>query len=201
MDKSGARDHTVTDGGQTGVEQRTEPVLVAIPRRTFRDRTGTMASETASNTSGMGRLKLMKLRNKIKLFGSFSKSGSESHTVKHYENTYQTTPTEDKRFSTKKAEDIIRGVLEGYLKGKMYDPKKFPNLCKSLSELIKERVKGTGCPRYKIVAHVMVIEKQGQSMRHVSRCLWNKEFDNYATATYETKDFTAVGSVFAAYFD
>lgn len=167
-----------------------------------RNRSDTMHSESSAGTAGPGRLKLMRLRHRIKLFGgSFSKSGSESHVQKSYENTYRTDPKDGTKFSCKKAEDIIQQVLEGYLKGKTYDPKKFANLSKSLAELIKERVKATGCERYKIVAHVMIFECQGQGMRHVSRSLWNKFTDNFATATYETTDFMAVGSVFATYFD
>ncbi|XP_053388510.1 dynein light chain Tctex-type protein 2B-like [Mercenaria mercenaria] len=165
----------------------------------LRDRAGTMQSESSSGT---GKLKLQRLRHKIKLFGgSFSKSGSESQIQKQYENTYRLEPDEKTKFSTKKAEETIHHVLENYLKGKKYDPKKFPNLCKSLAELIKERVKTSGCQRYKLIAHVMILENQGQSMRHVSRCLWNKDHDNYATATFETSEFTAVGSVFATYYD
>lgn len=162
----------------------------------------TVHSESSGGTGGPGKLKLFKLRHKIKLFGgSFSKSGSETHVPKQYENTYRLEPSDGKKFSKKKAEDIIHQVLEGYLKGKSYDPKKFANLSKSLAELIKERIKATGCDRYKIVAHVLIMETQGQSIRHVSRCLWNKETDNFATATYESKDFMAVGSVYGAYFD
>ena len=168
-----------------------------------RERTSTMQSEySASTGTGIGKLKLFKLKNKIKLFGgSLSKSGSESQIQHRYENTYRTQPRDENKFSSRKAEDIIHGVLEAYLKGKLYDPKKFPNLCKSLAELIKERVKGTGCQRYKIISHVMILENQGQCMRHVSRCLWNKELDNYATASFETKDFIAVGTVFGSYYD
>ncbi|KAL4238982.1 hypothetical protein ACF0H5_003686 [Mactra antiquata] len=164
-----------------------------------RERAGTLHSESSSGT---GKLKLQRLRHKIKLFGgSFSKSGSETQIQKRYENTYRLEPTDTTRFSSKKAEDIISHVLENYLKGKSYDPKKFPNLCKSLAELIKDRVKSSGCTRYKLIAHVMILENQGQSMRHVSRCLWNKDVDDFATATYETNGFTAVGSVFATYYD
>lgn len=161
-----------------------------------RDRAGTLMSETSS------KMRLQRLRHRIKLFGgSFSKSTSETQIQKQYENTYRLEPDEKTTFSTKKAEDTIRHVLQNYLKGRKYDPKKFPNLSKSLAELIKERVKTSGCQRYKLIAHVMILEKQGQSMRHVSRCLWNEDQDNYATATFETLEFTAVGSVFAVYYD
>ena len=159
-------------------------------------------SESSGGTAGPGKLKLLRLRHKIKLFGgSFSKSGSESHVHRQLENTYRTDPKDGTQFKVTKAEEIIQHVLESYLKGKKYDPKKFAHLSKSLAELIKERVKATGCERFKLVAHVMILENQGQSMRHVSRCLWNKYTDNYATATYETPDFTAVGSLFATYFE
>jgi hypothetical protein len=183
----------------TGKSADTKHDAVSHKSHGTRDRAGTMQSESSTGT---GKLKLMRLRHKIKLFGgSFSKSGSESQIQKQYENTYRLEPDDKTRFSTKKAEEIIRHVLENYLKGKKYDPKKFPNLCKSLAELIKERIKTSGCQRYKLIAHVMILENQGQSMRHVSRCLWNKENDSYATATFESGEFTAVGSVFATYYD
>lgn len=129
-------------------------------------------SETGSMISqATGRQKLMRLRHKIKLFGgSFSKSGSDTHIEKRYEPTYQLGPSEKTKFSSEKAEQIIQATLEAYLKGKKYDPKKFPTLCKSLSDLIKERVKASGYSRYKLVSHVLVTENQGQSARHVSRC-------------------------------
>ncbi|KAH3846065.1 dynein light chain Tctex-type protein 2B-like [Dreissena polymorpha] len=167
-----------------------------------RDRAGTMQSESSTGTGTHSKLKLQRLRHKIKLVtGSFSKSGSESQITKHFENTYRTEPKNGTRFKTKAAEDIISQVLDGNLKGKPYDSKKFPNLAKSLAELIKERVKNSGCERYKIVAHVTILENKGQSLRQVSRSLWNKETDNYATVSFEGNGFTAIGSVFATYYD
>ena len=159
--------------------------------------TGSMISQGTT-----GKLKFLRLRHKIKLFGgSFSKSGSESHVEKRYEPTYQLGPLDKTRFSAEKAEHVIRTTLEHYLKDKQYDPKKFPVLCKNLAELIKERIKDAGYTRYKLVAYVLVTENQGQSVRHGSRCLWHAENDNFATASYEADGFTAVGSVFATYFD
>ena len=160
-------------------------------------------SDTGSMVSqGTGKLKLMRLRHKIKLFGgTFSKSGSDSHIEKRYEPTYQLGPLEKTKFSSEKAEHVIKATLEAYLKDKTYDAKKFPTLCRNLSELIKERIKDAGYSRYKLVSYVLITENQGQSVRHGSRCLWQAENDNFATATYEADDFTAVGSVFATYYD
>ena len=160
-------------------------------------------SDTASMLSqGTGKMKFMRLRHKIKLFGgTFSKSGSDTHLEKRYEPTYQLGPSEKTKFSSDKAEQIIKATLEAYLKEKKYDAKKFPALCRSLSELIKERVKAAGFSRYKLVSYVLITENQGQSARCASRCLWQSENDNFATATYESDDFTAVGSIFATYYD
>jgi len=196
LSKETLRAHNASDQGtpEAGSKQDT----LSHKTHQTRDRAGTMQSE------GSAKFKLNRLRHKIKLFGgSFSKSGSETHAqpTTKLENTYRTEPKEGKKFMPSKAEDIIKHVLENYLKGKSYDAKKFSNLSKSLAELIKERVKASGCERYKIVSHVMIFENQGQSMRHVSRCLWNKDVDSYASATYETSEFSAVGSVFATYYD
>lgn len=192
--------HNATEKSQeSGKQESSHKTLGSLLTR---NRTETMHSESSAGTGGPGKIKLMRLRHKIKLFGgSFSKSGSETQIQKQLENTYRTDPKDGTKFQCKKAEEIIQHVLEGYLKGKPYDPKKFANLSKSLAELIKERVKASGLERYKIVAHVMILENQDQSMRHVSRCLWNKETDSFATATFSTKEFMAVGSVFATYFD
>ncbi|XP_052769978.1 dynein light chain Tctex-type protein 2B-like [Mya arenaria] len=198
LSKEVLRAHNASESGSHDAASRLDVLSHKTP---MRERAGTMMSESSTGT-GHGRLKLQRLRHKIKLFGgSFSKSGSESQVTKHYENTYRIEPREGKHFATKKAEDIIHTVLESYLKGKSYDSKKCAILSKSLAELIKERIKASGCERYKIISHVMILENGGQSMRHVSRCLWNKDTDNYATATFETQDFIAVGSVFASYYD
>ena len=53
-------------------------------------------------------------------------------------------------------------VLDGYLSQKPYDQRRFPLLSKTLSELIKERVKATGLERYKIVALVTICQNGNQ---------------------------------------
>ncbi|KAK3591576.1 hypothetical protein CHS0354_041623 [Potamilus streckersoni] len=178
------------------------PLLLKRDSRSSMDKP---QSETGSQLSAAGSKsnKIFRLKSKLQQFrtSSFSKSGSEAPVMKYYENTYRTEPKDGKQFSVPNAEQIIRYTLETYLKGKEYHPKRCAILSKSLAELIKERIKGSGIERYKLVSHVLIAENKGQSTRYVSRCLWSNEFDNYATATYETKDFIAIGSVFATYYD
>jgi hypothetical protein len=92
-------------------------------------------------------------------------------------------------------------VLDGYLTQREYDPKKFPMLSKTLSELIKERVKATGLDRYKIIAMVTICESKDQGMRVASRCLWNQRDDNHASVVFEGANFFAIGSVYAIYYE
>ena len=95
----------------------------------------------------------------------------------------------------------VGSVLDGYLSQRQYDPRRFPLLSKTLSELIKERVKATGLDRYKVVAIVTICENKDQGMRVASRCLWNQKYDNHASVVYEGPNFFAVGSVYALYFE
>lgn len=48
----------------------------------------------------------------------------------------------------------------------------------------KEKVKEIGAPRHKLVVQVTIGEVQGQGVRIASRCLWDVETDNHASAYY-----------------
>ncbi|KAL8619920.1 hypothetical protein ACOMHN_015204 [Nucella lapillus] len=92
-------------------------------------------------------------------------------------------------------------VLDGYLSKREYDPRRFPLLSKTLSEVIKDRVKDTGLDRYKVVALVTICENKDQGTLLASRCLWNEAYDNHASVVFEGANFFAVGSVYAVYVD
>lgn len=40
-----------------------------------------------------------------------------------------------------------------------------------------------------------------QGLRIASRCLWNDQFDTVVSASFETKDFFAVGTVYGIYYE
>ncbi|XP_076464531.1 dynein light chain Tctex-type protein 2B-like [Babylonia areolata] len=156
-------------------------------------------SDTSSHKNSKTRFKLkMKMMSSLGMAGMVS--GSKSHTVV-YENTYKTDPEDDHRFSQVKAEQIIYSVFENYLAKREYDAKRFPSLSKTLSELIKERLRDSGLDRYKIVSVVTLCENRDQGTRVASRCLWNAKHDNHASVVFEGANFFAVGSVYAVYFD
>ncbi|CAG5122262.1 unnamed protein product [Candidula unifasciata] len=149
------------------------------------------------------RSKLSRLRQKIRMMSNMrgSKVLDRQQTNVAYENTYKLEPDTANRFSTNKAEQVIHEVFEHYLRGKSYEPKVLPRLIKTLSELIRDRVKAQGIERHKIIVTVTVIENKKQGVQVSSRALWNDKFDNYASIVYDGPNFYAVGSVYAVYYD
>lgn len=115
-----------------------------------------------------------------------------------YENTYKTGP--DKRFDTKTVTSILQQTLST-LGNLSYDSERCGDQSKLLCDLILQRVKQLKYPRYKIVCSVIIGQLKDQSLHVVSRCVWDPENDNYATATYENSSLFAVGTVHAVYVD
>lgn len=156
-----------------------------------------------SDSSSSRKTKISRFRMKMRMMSGLAMSEMMHPTKDHVtcENTYKVEPDVGRKFSPHKAEQIIQGVFDTFLSGRSYDSKRFPILSKTLAELIKERTKASGVERYKIVALVTICEDQDQSMRLASRCLWNQNYDNYASLIFQGAGFYAVGSVYAFYFE
>jgi hypothetical protein len=175
---------------------------------------GAMAKDKHSDSSSkvssvLAKDRFSRLRTKLKmnqmLGGSFSRSKTGSEIVprgmKTMENTYRMGPDQSSTFNTDKTKYIIMSTFESYLKDRQYDPKTFPRLCKTLADLLKERVKSTGPKRFKIITNVSILENKEQCAVCASRCIWDTDNDNFSTATYNGKDFSAIGTVFALYYE
>lgn len=91
-------------------------------------------------------------------------------------------------------------TLNEYLKGVEYSPN-VRKLTTGLTDEIKRRVKNLGYPRYKFVVMVTICQDAKQSMQMVSRCLWNKDTDNFAEAVFKDADLYAVATLYAVYFE
>ena len=131
---------------------------------------------------------------------SYSSQGTKQLIIPiKLQNTYRIKP--QNKFNSNSVEKIMKGVLESYLDGEVYEPKMCANLAQNLSEVIKSRVKDLGFMRYKLVCNVIIGENSDQDMRMVSRCLWNAETDSYAEAHYSKGKLYAVASVYATYFE
>ncbi|XP_013382553.1 tctex1 domain-containing protein 1 [Lingula anatina] len=116
-----------------------------------------------------------------------------------FENTYKLEP--DCRFPEREARQIIENVLEQNLHDKKYDPNIMNRKCRTLSDMIKDRIKEMNLERFKIVTSVMITEKQHQAMQVVSRCIWDQRWDNYACGVYSNKTLYAIGLVYVVYYE
>lgn len=123
------------------------------------------------------------------------------HQNVNYENTYKLSPDRGKFFDSVKISQIIESSLNENLKDLPYDHDKCPGLCTYLAEVIKDDIKASGVQRYKLVTNVILFEDKRQGFHWGSRCLWNPNFDNFATASYTGQGYRAVGACFASYYE
>jgi hypothetical protein len=105
------------------------------------------------------------------------------------------------RFRANEVIKAVKALLDERLKGKKYDSNESAQLSKELCTEIKEKVKEIGAPRHKLVVQVTIGEVQGQGVRIASRCLWDVETDNHASAYYTNPYLYCVAMVFACYYE
>eukprot|EP00887_Chlorella_sp_A99_P008050 scaffold12.g8050.t1 len=118
-----------------------------------------------------------------------------------YENTYQLGPSEAARFQQQKVERLLHVLLAERLAGRAYDPVHGSQLAKQLADDVRERVKGLGFVRHKLVVQVTVGEKKGQAVTMVSRGLWDAHTDGHASVSIETETLFCNCQVYALYFE
>jgi tctex1 domain-containing protein 2 len=97
------------------------------------------------------------------------------------------------RFSPSVVKKIIEDVLKGTLEGKTWNGEEETVWTVSISEQIKQKVKELDYPRYKLVVQVIIGENKLQGVRIASRCLWDHETDNLATAAFKNVSGSVVG--------
>jgi hypothetical protein len=116
-----------------------------------------------------------------------------------YENTYKLEP--DRKVEAWKIKKILNDVLENKLKDETYDAKSTKQLCLSLTEVIKQRIKELDYQRFRIVVTVYIGEMKEQGFRMGSRCLWEAKLDTFADAVFQNKSLFAIATVFMVYYE
>ncbi|KAK7478788.1 hypothetical protein BaRGS_00029999 [Batillaria attramentaria] len=123
-------------------------------------------------------------------------------TQQRIANTYRMAPQKHEKFKSYVAEALMQGILRSYLDGETYNRTMCTSLSKSLSDVIKERMKDQGwSQRYKYVCVVNIGELKDQGMAVASRCMWNTETDSFASASYKKGNLFAVATLYALYFE
>ncbi|XP_061166092.1 dynein light chain Tctex-type 5-like [Saccostrea echinata] len=133
---------------------------------------------------------------------SWTSQGTKHNVIPvRLQNTYRMQPESKEKFNPSSVEKMMKGVLESYLDGEVYEHKMCANLAQNLSDVIKSRVKDLGFPRYKLVCNVLIGENANQALIMTSRCLWNSDTDNFAQAHFSKGKLYAIATVFATYFE
>ncbi|XP_035861327.1 tctex1 domain-containing protein 1-B isoform X2 [Sander lucioperca] len=97
--------------------------------------------------------------------------------------------------------DILKDVLTSYLQEEEYEGEWSQKMTKTISEVIRARVKDLMIPRYKIVVLVHIGQLTGQSMQISSRCLWDAANDTFASYSFKNSSLFGVATVYAVYFE
>ncbi|XP_066182056.1 dynein light chain Tctex-type protein 2B isoform X2 [Sylvia atricapilla] len=88
------------------------------------------------------------------------------------ENTYSLRPGLQHRFKSSTVKECIRAILKEKLANLQYIPEEMPELTKSLSETIKDRLKEEGFDRYKMVVQVVIGEQRGEGVKTACFVWW-----------------------------
>ncbi|XP_030061933.1 dynein light chain Tctex-type 5 [Microcaecilia unicolor] len=125
--------------------------------------------------------------------------GHNDDIIVPMENTYQLGPT--KRFPVTTVNNILKEVLTSYLQEEKYEAELCRQMTKTISEVIKARVKDLMIPRYKIIVLIHIGQLRDQSMRFGSRCIWDPTNDTYSSYALRNGSLFAVANVYAVYFE
>lgn len=195
--QSGSRNDSMTSSHEVK-----SPAPSAVQQHTPTQTAKPMLGQTGRGPSFLGLLAAKRFtRNLRNRYGrSSSVYGSSRHSTSFHiqqEPTYRMEPKT--KFNSNDVEDVIKSIVDDRMKGFKYHPKFCSNMCKLLSDEIKDGVKKLKFDRYKIVAVVHIGEKKDQSTFVASRCAWDKNADDFATYTLETGTLFCTASVFGLY--
>ncbi|XP_063283283.1 dynein light chain Tctex-type 5 [Pelobates fuscus] len=115
------------------------------------------------------------------------------------ENTYQLGPA--KRFPVATVNNILKDVLTSYLQEEKYEAEFCRQMTKTITEVIKARVKDLMIPRYKIIVLIYIGQLRDESMRIGSRCIWDPANDTFSSYSFKNSSLYALANVYAVYYE
>ena len=152
--------------------------------------------QVALNTGGGGR-RLTKALIDV----NEDKDSSIAKPKMRLENTYKMKPDDDKTFSSWKVKVEVESILHDNLKDVKYDSKQCANLCRDLSQMIRNRIKDLGFVRYRIISNVIIGQCLEQGLEFASRCVWDDKVDNHASVTYKNHSIFAIALIHGVFFE
>ncbi|XP_038068675.1 tctex1 domain-containing protein 1-B-like isoform X2 [Patiria miniata] len=156
------------------------------------------ASSLMSGSEYGGRYKHAGSVSTVSFMDEPSDPNKQGSSVK-LEPTYQMEPT--KRFPVNTVKDILCEVLQHYLAEEKYEPELCKQMTKTISDVVKARVKDLQLGRYKIIALVHIGELRDQGLKISSRCLWDAAHDNSSSYEFRNNSLFATAMVYAIYHE
>ncbi|NXM92063.1 TC1D2 protein, partial [Oenanthe oenanthe] len=104
------------------------------------------------------------------------------------------------RFKSSTVKECIHAILKEKLTNVEYIPEEIPQLTKSLSEIIKDRLKEEGFDRYKMVVQVVIGEQRGEGVNMAARCFWDADTDSCAHDVFINDSLFCVVAAFGCYY-
>ncbi|OQR84684.1 Outer Dynein Arm Light Chain 2 [Achlya hypogyna] len=133
-----------------------------------------------------------------------SGSSKSAPIIKIYMPTYIMAPTEDEKyirdangrfssipFRRRKVCGIVSECLKQELETKEYDEEDAKVWCTSIADAVKNRIR----------VQAFVGQQKLQDVRIASRCLWDNDHDNHASAEFHNETIWATCIVFGLYSD
>jgi len=116
------------------------------------------------------------------------------------ENTYMIKPNFRNKFRPVAVKNIIHEILGEELGGKQYNAEETGNWTRTISDSIKDKLKGMEYDRYKIVVQVVIGEQRGEGVKFAARCLWDSDTDNYAQDIYTNESLFCVAVAYGVFY-
>ncbi|KDO35420.1 hypothetical protein SPRG_00268 [Saprolegnia parasitica CBS 223.65] len=129
-------------------------------------------------------------------------SSKNAPVIKIYMPTYIMAPTEDEKFRRRKVSGIVAECLQRELDTKEYDEEDAKQWSTAIADAVKNRIRAEcSFSRYKIIVQAFVGQQKLQDVRIASRCLWDNDYDNHASAEFHNETIWATCIVFGLYSD
>ncbi|XP_076466168.1 dynein light chain Tctex-type protein 2B-like [Babylonia areolata] len=186
---------------KTPTDQKTTPKSAEEPKSATSDLINRRRSTFKGVASSLMTMRRMTKGSMDKDNAAAAAAAAAAKPKMRMENTYRLSPSEDQRFKSCRADEVIMEVLNTHLNGQSYDAVKAPTMAAMLSEQVKRAVKGLHCERYKLVTNVVVGPVCEQGLVVASRCLWDCSSDSSSTVTFNNGNIFAIASVFAVYYE
>mmetsp|Transcript_9069 Transcript_9069/g.22507 ORF Transcript_9069/g.22507 Transcript_9069/m.22507 type:complete len:120 (-) Transcript_9069:64-423(-) len=115
------------------------------------------------------------------------------------EKTYQIKPHFRKKFKPLQVKQIIEEVMAEKLQGEKYHVDKAARAAKEITDLVKAKLKEMDWDRYKYVVQCVIGEQRGEGVKMGSRCYWDQDTDNSASATFSNDSLFCACVAFGVY--